>query len=435
MPNNKGRPTKREVSAVVLALLMASLVPALILAAPAAHATSEDLSSWCTIAGTSYAGGTCTVTGRVTMSVPVVISPGETLATASHGSLILRSDLSYSLTVVLTIESGGTLSIENSFSCVSSNGCNFVAITNNAVIDNSGTINVENSYSCISPANYAPGPGGGASFICVGIYNYGVIHNYGTVNISDSETCGIGGASFCGGIDNLGTFTNYGVLENNGVFGNSGGTLNEECGDVLSGSTITGGTINTFACGPVYLGMQSALSLIQDTLSTLSNSLSSLSNSVTTGFSTVESDLSTITGSLTSIQSEVNGLLSQIAILQSDVASIGHPPLATSGSGETPLTPSSDSATLFTSSNGQVGTVTISLNTTGVGHQGSVIVRYFTDPANPGIYIQKTVTAKGDTGGFTDTAAAWKVQVVASFGSGSGSIMVDWAYSSIQPPS
>jgi len=41
-----------------------------------------------------------------------------------------------------------------------------------------------------------------------------------------------------------------------------------------------------------------------------------------------------------------------------------------------------------------------------------VVVRYYSDPSNPVIFIQKRVALNVNNLGFADTAAAWKVQLV-----------------------
>jgi|GEM_PF-4209293 len=100
---------------------------------------------------------------------------------------------------------------------------------------------------------------------------------------------------------------------------------------------------------------------------------------------------------------------------------------ANSGSGITTFT-ASGSTTIYTGT--KVGTVTVSISTSGIGYGESLRIRYYIDPANPGLYIQKTVVTNTNTAGWTDTAAAWKV-VIDYTGSGT----VNWAYSVIYPPS
>lgn len=186
-------------------------------------------------------------------------------------------------------------------------------------------------------------------------------------------------------------------------------------------------------------GMSALSSELSTDYLSLSSQLTSLSTSVATGFSTVESSLSSLSTSMadgfTTVESELGGISAQLTSLQSTVSSLGNPPQVATGSGEATLTPGSNNSTVFTSPSSQLGSVTLTLNTTGVGNQDSVTVRYYTDPGNPSFYLQQTVASKGDTPLFTTSVAAWKVQILASFGSKAGSISVDWAYSAVEPAS
>jgi uncharacterized protein (DUF2237 family) len=102
---------------------------------------------------------------------------------------------------------------------------------------------------------------------------------------------------------------------------------------------------------------------------------------------------------------------------------------ATSGSGSAIFT---SSGTLVIYKGSKVGTVTVSLKTSGVGYGESLVIRYYTDPSNPTVYIEKTVTSGKDTPGWTDTAAAWKVEIVYTWRSGTDTVY--WGYSAIYPP-
>jgi hypothetical protein len=95
---------------------------------------------------------------------------------------------------------------------------------------------------------------------------------------------------------------------------------------------------------------------------------------------------------------------------------------AASGSGAISV-----SAPIYTGT--KVGTVTVSMSTSGIGVGESVAIRYYIDPANPTLYVQKTIVTNTNTLGWTDTAAAWKVEVVIT-----GTGAVNYAYSIIYPP-
>jgi predicted nucleic acid-binding Zn-ribbon protein len=102
---------------------------------------------------------------------------------------------------------------------------------------------------------------------------------------------------------------------------------------------------------------------------------------------------------------------------------------ATSGSGSATFT-ASGSKVIYEGH--EVGTVTVSLKTSGVGAGESLVIRYYIDPRDSKVYIEKTVTSGRDTPGWTDTAAAWKVEIV--YTRRSGTDMVYWGYSVIYPP-
>jgi hypothetical protein len=102
---------------------------------------------------------------------------------------------------------------------------------------------------------------------------------------------------------------------------------------------------------------------------------------------------------------------------------------ATSGSGSAIFT---SSGTLVIYKGSKVGTVTVSLKTSGVGSGESLVIRYYTDPSNPSVYIEKKVTSGTNTAGWTDTAAAWKVEIVYTWRSGTDTVY--WGYSAIYPP-
>jgi len=121
------------------------------------------------------------------------------------------------------------------------------------------------------------------------------------------------------------------------------------------------------------------------------------------------------TDTVASLLYEIRGMLANIT-----------PARASSGSGTITFT-ASGSTTIYTGT--KVGTVTVSISTSGIGYGESVRIRYYIDPTKPTLYIQKTVTANANTAGWTDTAAAWKVEI-----NYTGTGTVNWAYSVIYPP-
>jgi len=101
----------------------------------------------------------------------------------------------------------------------------------------------------------------------------------------------------------------------------------------------------------------------------------------------------------------------------------------TSGSGSFAFR-ASGYVTLYRGS--KVGTVTVSFKATGVGYNERLVVRYFTDPGDISLYIEKTVTSSKNTAGWSDTAAAWKVEIYYYWASGTD--IVVWAYSATHAP-
>ena len=254
-----------------------------------------------------------------------------------------------------------------------------------------------------------------------------IIHSYDTPVTSSGTTYDCS-SSDCSGTDSIGGDTTivatYSQVSSLGSIAADFATLQS---DLAGNFTL------------LSTGMSSLATDLSTDYGSLSNALTSLSTSVSTGFSTMESEISSLSTSVTdgfnTVESDLGGISAQLTSLQAAVSNLRNPPQVVTGSGESTLTPGSDSSTIFTSPSKQLGTVTLTLNTTGVGNKDSVTVRYYTDPSNPGVYLQQTIASKGDTPLFTTSVAAWKVQIVTSFGSGTGSISVDWAYSALDPAS
>ncbi len=190
-----------------------------------------------------------------------------------------------------------------------------------------------------------------------------------------------------------------------------------------TGQTSLTGTITTD-----FASVVSSLTNIQSTISTLSTN-------ITTDFSTVDSNLASITSTLSSIQTSVNSLSS----------SQSHNGLTGSASGETTLTSTAPSATIYTTPNGKVAIVGVSVNATLPSplffpQAGPLVIRFYTDPSNPNVYVQQSVTVNifgisGNSGnGYVGTGAAWKVVLVATIPThDSSSIKTNWAVSSMGP--
>ncbi len=467
---------RKPSSPLVLFLLLASsfMVFAVVAAPPAAHAqsvisiTTSDGSTVCNGTNTgslidgSWSGSTCTVSPNLT------IPSGTTLDVGAGVTVTASFGFSNSGTInnAGTVSAGGN-GISNSGTINSYGTVSGTGVAGVAGISNSGTINNNGTMS-------------GRSDSAVAISNSGTINDYCGVTLSDTsyggpspnaiscytvtfDQSGIPSGVTWGVTASWGPFvlpedhTGTGASITVQLTGSltyaydtpvTSSDVSYDCTGCSGTTSVNGDTTITATYSQVislgfitsdfstlqsdlkgnFTSLSGTLGGLQTAVSGLSTTLTDVSTSVTSGFSTVETDLS-------SIENTLSGISSQITGLQSSVSKLGQPTQEVTGDGESTLTPASSTATIFTSPSGQLGTVTVGLSTTGVGHKDSVTIRYYTSPSNPALFIQKTLTSNGDTPGFTDSAPAWKVVLVASFGSKTGSITVDWAYSALEPPS
>jgi outer membrane protein assembly factor BamB len=121
-------------------------------------------------------------------------------------------------------------------------------------------------------------------------------------------------------------------------------------------------------------------------------------------------------------------------LIKLDQFSLNQVPQEASTGANVTLTPVSSSMVIYTSPSGKVGAVTISLGMSGMKKGYKFTVLYYTDPSHPGAYISKIVSKGTNIRGFTDTAAAWKVQVMVAFPKLIGSVSVTYAYAATYPP-
>ena len=297
------------------------------------------------------------------MSEDVEISKGETLSLADSNAVVQLSS-------TLTIDAGGTLvevaptcgfsecfvndgTINNLGNITINTAAGPAGIYNSGTIVNSGNLTIADSgvtgdgiYNIGTLTNTDSGVIvlANTGDETLGIYNFGTITNngnltaanpnydlgvfnlanfanYGYINIESTSEFGVdNGASGYNAV-----FTNYGAIWNNGgsseSFSNYYGTLNRECGDVVTGGSIPGGVINTYACGPVFLNILSILSgLSLGTLTpgyaTLQNDLKGNFTSLSDGLGTLSSDLS---NDYSSLSNALSGISSQLTSLQTDV--------------------------------------------------------------------------------------------------------------------
>jgi hypothetical protein len=166
------------------------------------------------------------------------------------------------------------------------------------------------------------------------------------------------------------------------------------------------------------------LAAIKNAVSNLSGQLSQLSSAV----ESITSNLSDIKTTLGDIKLKTDTINWQdITYIKNKLDAITAPQV-TSGGGSTTFT-SSGTSVIYEGA--KVGTVTVSLKTTGVGYGERLRIRYYTDPNNPTVYIEKTVVSGTNTLGWTDTAAAWKVEIAYTWSSGTDTVY--WSYSAIHP--
>jgi hypothetical protein len=148
-------------------------------------------------------------------------------------------------------------------------------------------------------------------------------------------------------------------------------------------------------------------------LAAIKSAVSDLSEQLSSAVESITSNLSDINTTVTYIKNKLDAITA---------------PQVTSGGGSTTFT-SSGTSVIYEGA--KVGTVTVSLKTTGVGYGERLRIRYYTDPNNPTVYIEKTVVSGTNTLGWTDTAAAWKVEIAYTWSSGTDTVY--WSYSAIHP--
>jgi hypothetical protein len=316
-------PNSHKISAIALALLMASFAPALFLQAPAALAATEP--AYCSTLGGTWDGlTTCTSSGNHNLSF-------GTLEVTSGTTLVITNSAGNGITVedgaTLLVDSGAAVTIE-------SVGTQATGIYVDGVVTNSGTITIENSgtgsVGIFTDFLLFTGTLTNTGTIIVentggyGIYNYYITYNSGTITVENSGGIGMRNE---GTFHNSGTVDNYGTVENPGTLSQSPlATFNEECGAVFTGSAVTQGFYNQLACGPVFLGMQSTLSGIVSSLSDISTSLSD-------GFSSLSTAISDLSNQVSDLS---NSLSNDFDMLSSAIAEIGSSgPLAGTSEGTT----------------------------------------------------------------------------------------------------
>jgi hypothetical protein len=148
----------------------------------------------------------------------------------------------------------------------------------------------------------------------------------------------------------------------------------------------------------------------------------------TYGLAAIKSAISGLSDQISNAVSAINAVGSDVAYIKSKIDAMTAAQAA-SGSGSAVFT-SSRAVVVYQGS--KVGTVTVTFKTVGVSSYESLTVRYYLDPSNPSVYAEKTVASGVDVRGWTDTAAAWKVEIAYTWRSGTDTVY--WSYSVVSPP-
>jgi hypothetical protein len=157
---------------------------------------------------------------------------------------------------------------------------------------------------------------------------------------------------------------------------------------------------------------------VSDAKSSVISVIDSAKSELSAAVSVVSNKLGTFTGTdtVSSLLYDINDKLDAVKPAAQVASNSGSITFTASGS-----------TTIYTGA--KVGSVTVSLSTSGISSGESVGIRYYINPSNPALYIQKTVVSGRNTDGWTDPAAAWKVEI-SYIGKGT----VNWAYSVIYQP-
>jgi len=145
---------------------------------------------------------------------------------------------------------------------------------------------------------------------------------------------------------------------------------------------------------------------------------------------------STGTDILNAISGAKTDLLSAISSAKSDIIAridkITAPAMST-GTGTATFTTKNTEIAIYESA--KLGTVTVTLKTSGMATYKVLSIRYYINPADPTLYVEKVVARNADAV-FTDTAAAWKVTLVYTETAtpAKPGVTVYYAYSALTPP-
>jgi len=169
---------------------------------------------------------------------------------------------------------------------------------------------------------------------------------------------------------------------------------------------------------------------IQLDLTPVLNAINSTRTDVLSAIASAKSDV------LNAISDAKTDLLSAISSAKSDIITridkIAAPTMST-GTGTATFTTKNTEIAIYESA--KLGTVTVTLKTSGMMTYKVLSIRYYINPADPTLYVEKVVARNADAV-FTDTAAAWKVTLVYTETAtpAKPGVTVYYAYSALTPP-
>jgi hypothetical protein len=143
-----------------------------------------------------------------------------------------------------------------------------------------------------------------------------------------------------------------------------------------------------------------------------------------------------IIAKIEAIKIDLTPVLDAIASAKSDIIAridkITAPAMST-GTGTATFTTKNTEIAIYESA--KLGTVTVTLKTSGMATYKVLSIRYYINPADPTLYVEKVVARNADAV-FTDTAAAWKVTLVYTETAtpAKPGVTVYYAYSALTPP-
>jgi hypothetical protein len=175
------------------------------------------------------------------------------------------------------------------------------------------------------------------------------------------------------------------------------------------------------------------LNAVNSTKSDVLSAIDSAKGEIIAKVEAIQLDLTPV---LNAINSTGTDILGAIASAKSDIIAridkITAPAMST-GTGTATFTTKNTEIAIYESA--KLGTITVTLKTSGMMTYKVLSIRYYINPADPTLYVEKVVARNADAV-FTDTAAAWKVTLVYTETAtpAKPGVTVYYAYSALTPP-